>query len=164
LTPFLDAERGGRRRLMLFGGMVGAVLLAALLAVVQLVVLKMLPFDNKSEFQVVVDLPEGAPLERTNALLVELAQSLVEVPEVMHVQGYAGTAAPVNFNGLVRQYYLRGGANVGDLQVNLVDKHERSRKSHDIARAVRPALAEIGKKYGASIKVTEVPPGPPVMA
>jgi multidrug efflux pump subunit AcrB len=164
LTPFLDAERGGRRRLMLFGGMVGAVLLAALLAVVQLVVLKMLPFDNKSEFQVVVDLPEGAPLERTNALLVELAQALVEVPEVMHVQGYAGTAAPVNFNGLVRQYYLRGGANVGDLQVNLVDKHERSRKSHDIARAVRPALAEIGKKYGASIKVTEVPPGPPVMA
>ena len=82
----------------------------------------------------------------------------------MHVQGYAGTAAPVNFNGLVRQYYLRGGANVGDLQVNLVDKHARSRKSHDIARAVRPALAEIGRKYDASIKVTEVPPGPPVMA
>jgi multidrug efflux pump subunit AcrB len=164
LTPFLDAERGGRRRLMLFAGMVAAVLFAALLAVLQLVVLKMLPFDNKSEFQVVVDLPEGAPLEHTNALLVELAQSLVDVPEVMHVQGYAGTAAPVNFNGLVRQYYLRSGANVGDLQVNLVDKHARSRKSHDIARDVRPALAAIGKKYGASIKVTEVPPGPPVMA
>ncbi len=164
LTPFLDAERGGRRRLMLFGGMLAAVLFAALLAVLQLVVLKMLPLDNKSEFQVVVDLPEGAPLERTNALLVELAQALVDVPEVMHVQGYAGTAAPVNFNGLVRQYYLRGGANVGDLQVNLVDKHARSRKSHDIARAVRPALAEIGRKYDASIKVTEVPPGPPVMA
>nr|AGC71162.1 acriflavin resistance protein [uncultured bacterium A1Q1_fos_600] len=164
LTPFLDTERGGRRRLMLFGGMIAAVLFAALLAVLQLVVLKMLPLDNKSEFQVVVDLPEGAPLERTNALLVELAQALVDVPEVRHVQGYAGTAAPVNFNGLVRQYYLRSGANVGDLQVNLVDKHERSRKSHDIARAVRPALAAIGKKYGASIKVTEVPPGPPVMA
>jgi multidrug efflux pump subunit AcrB len=164
LTPFLDPERGARRRLMLFGGMVAAVLLAALLAVVQLVVLKMLPFDNKSEFQVVVDLPEGAPLERTNALLVDLAQILVDVPEVRHVQGYAGTAAPVNFNGLVRQYYLRSGANVGDLQVNLVDKHERTRKSHDIARALRPALTAIGKKYAASIKVTEVPPGPPVMA
>jgi multidrug efflux pump subunit AcrB len=164
LTPYLDSERGGRRRLLLFGGMIAAVLFAALLAVLQLVVLKMLPLDNKSEFQVVVDLPEGAPLERTNALLVELAQVLVDVPEVMHVQGYAGTAAPVNFNGLVRQYYLRTGANAGDLQINLVDKHARSRKSHDIARAVRPALTEIGKKYGASIKVTEVPPGPPVMA
>ncbi|HWT16568.1 MAG TPA: efflux RND transporter permease subunit [Patescibacteria group bacterium] len=164
LLPFLDRERGGRRRLMLFGGMVAAVLLAAMLAVLQLVVLKMLPFDNKSEFQVVVDLPEGTPLERTNALLIELAQSLVVVPEVMHVQGYAGTASPVNFNGLVRQYYLRSGAHVGDLQVNLVDKHDRSRKSHEIARALRPQLADIGRKYGASVKIAEVPPGPPVMA
>ncbi len=164
LLPFLDRERGSRRRLMLFGGMVAAVLLAALLAVAQLVVLKMLPFDNKSEFQVVVDLPEGAPLERTNALLIELAQSLTDVHEVMHVQGYAGTASPVNFNGLVRQYYLRSGAHVGDLQVNLVDKHARSRKSHDIARALRPQLAAIGARYGASVKIAEVPPGPPVMA
>lgn len=164
LTPFLDRERGGRRRLMLFGGMASAVVIAALLAVAQLVVLKMLPFDNKSEFQVVVDLPEGTPLERTNALLIELAQSLADVPEVIHVQGYAGTASPVNFNGLVRQYYLRSGANVGDLQVNLVDKHARSRKSHDIARALRPQLAAIGGKYGASVKIAEVPPGPPVMA
>jgi multidrug efflux pump subunit AcrB len=164
LAPFLDAKHGARRRLFLFGGMIVAVLLAALLAVLQLVVLKMLPFDNKSEFQVVVDVPEGAPLERTNALLVELAQALVEVPEVLDVQGYAGTAAPVNFNGLVRQYYLRSGANVGDLQVNLVGKSERSRKSHEIARAVRPTLVAIGDRYGASIKVTEVPPGPPVMA
>uniref|UniRef100_UPI002148A712 efflux RND transporter permease subunit n=1 Tax=Tahibacter caeni TaxID=1453545 RepID=UPI002148A712 len=164
LAPFLDPARGGRHRLLLFGGMAAAVLFAALLAVFELVVLKMLPFDNKSEFQVVADLPEGTPLERTNALLIELAQALVDVPEVTHVQGYAGTAAPVNFNGLVRQYYLRSGANVGDLQVNLVDKHDRSRKSHDIARAVRPRLADIGRRYGASIKVTEVPPGPPVMA
>ena len=164
LGPFLDAERGGRRRLMLFGGIVGALALSALLAVFQFVVLKMLPFDNKSEFQVVVDLPEGSTLERTNALLVDLATALGDVPEVTHVQGYAGTASPVNFNGLVRQYYLRAGSNVGDLQVNLVDKHERSRKSHDIARAVRPKLAEIGARYGASVKLSEVPPGPPVMA
>ncbi|HEX5755261.1 MAG TPA: efflux RND transporter permease subunit, partial [Arenimonas sp.] len=164
LRPFLHEDLGARRRTWLFTGIVGAVLLSAGLAVVQLVVLKMLPFDNKSEFQVVVDLPEGAPLERSNALLLELAAVLREVPEVRDLQGYAGTSAPVNFNGLVRQYYLRRGSNLGDLQVNLVDKSERSRKSHDIARAVRPQLAEIGRRYGASVKVVEVPPGPPVLA
>ncbi|KFN51744.1 hypothetical protein N790_04105 [Arenimonas malthae CC-JY-1] len=164
LRPFLDPAKGCKRRRSLFLGIGIAVLAAASLAVVQLVVLKMLPFDNKSEFQVVVDLPEGTPLERTNALLLELAQSLATVPEVMDIQGYAGTSAPVNFNGLVRQYYLRQGANVGDLQVNLVDKHERDRQSHEIALAVRPALAAIGRAYGASVKVVEVPPGPPVMA
>jgi len=164
LRPFLHAERGGRRRLALFGGMALLVLLAAGLAAVQLVVLKMLPFDNKSEFQVVVDLPEGSPVERTNALLLELAASVSELPEVLSVQGYAGSSAPINFNGLVRQYYLRRDANMGDLQVNLVDRRERSRKSHDIAREVRPALAAIGERYGASVKVVEVPPGPPVMA
>ena len=164
LRPFLDPAKGGKRRRGLFLGIGIAVLAAASLAVVQLVVLKMLPFDNKSEFQVVVDLPEGTPLERTNALLLELSQALATVPEVMDIQGYAGTSAPVNFNGLVRQYYLRQGANVGDLQVNLVDKHERDRQSHEIALAVRPTLAAIGQAYGASVKVVEVPPGPPVMA
>jgi multidrug efflux pump subunit AcrB len=164
LRPFLSGDRAPRRRLWLFGGMVAAVLLSASLAVFQLVVLKMLPFDNKSEVQVVVDLPEGSTLETTNALLGELAASVAEFPEVQHVQGYAGTSAPINFNGLVRQYYLRSGANVGDLQVNLVDKHERSRKSHDIARAMRPGLDAIGRRYGASVKVVEVPPGPPVLA
>ena len=164
LRPFLHRERGARRRLWLFAGIVGAVVLSAGLAVVQLVVLKMLPFDNKSEFQVVVDLPEGSTVERTNALLQELALTLAQVPEVANMQGYAGTSAPVNFNGLVRQYYLREGANVGDLQVNLVDKSERSRKSHDIARAVRPALHQIAQRYGAALKVVEVPPGPPVMS
>ncbi|HVH33176.1 MAG TPA: efflux RND transporter permease subunit, partial [Tahibacter sp.] len=163
-APFLDPHRGVRNRRLLFGGLVAAVLVAASLAVFQLVVLKMLPFDNKSEFQVVADLPEGTPLERTNALLVELAQSLVEAPEVRHVQGYAGTAAPVNFNGLVRQYYLRSGANVGELQVNLVDRHARSHKSHDIARRLRPQLAAIAQRYGAALKIAEVPPGPPVLA
>ncbi len=164
LRPFLHCERGGRRRLALFGGMALLVMLSAGLAVVQLVVLKMLPFDNKSEFQVVVDLPEGSPVERTNALLLELAASVSELPEVLSVQGYAGTSAPINFNGLVRQYYLRQDANMGDLQVNLVDRRERERKSHDIARAIRPPLAAIGERYGASVKVVEVPPGPPVMA
>ena len=164
MRPFLDTQRGKRRRRMLFAGIGVAVLAAAGLAVVQLVVLKMLPFDNKSEFQVVVDLPEGTPLERTNALLLDMAQALNQVPEVLDIQGYAGTSAPVNFNGLVRQYYLREGANVGDLQVNLVDKHARDRQSHDIALAVRPMLADIGRRYGASVKVVEVPPGPPVMA
>ncbi|WP_295362797.1 efflux RND transporter permease subunit [Arenimonas sp.] len=164
MRPFLDKDQGSRRRRWLFAGIAGAVVAAAGLAVVQLVVLKMLPFDNKSEFQVVVDLPEGTPLERTNALLLEMAAALEAVPEVLDLQGYAGTSAPVNFNGLVRQYYLRQGANLGDLQVNLVDKHERSRQSHDIARDVRPVLAALGAKYGASVKVVEVPPGPPVMA
>jgi multidrug efflux pump subunit AcrB len=164
LRPFLHRERGARRRGLLFASIVVLLLGSAGLAAVQWVVLKMLPFDNKSEFQIVVDLPEGSPLERTNALLVELAAKIAELPEVLDFQGYAGTSGPVNFNGLVRQYYLREGANVGDLQVNLVDRRERSRKSHDIARAIRPALAEIGARYGASVKVVEVPPGPPVMA
>ncbi len=164
MRPCLDPQHGRGRRRRLFFGIGAAVLGAASLAVVQLVVLKMLPFDNKSEFQVVVDLPEGTPLERTNALLLALAAELEKVPEVQDIQGYAGTSAPVNFNGLVRQYTLRQGPTMGDLQVNLVDKHARDRQSHEIARAVRPALAAIGSTYGASVKVVEVPPGPPVMA
>ncbi len=164
MRPFLDRERGGRRRLWLFGCMAGLVVLAASLAVVQLVVLKMLPFDNKSELQVVVDLPEGRTLEDTNALLTELAAVVDTVPEVLDYQGYAGTSAPMNFNGLVRQYFLRSGSNVGDLQVNLVDKHARKRQSHDIARALRPALDAVGRRHGASVKVVEVPPGPPVLS
>lgn len=164
MRPFLDAAKGSRRRARLFLGIAGAVLLSVGLVVVQLVVLKMLPFDNKSELQIVVDLPEGTPLERTNALLLELATAVRERPEVADVQGYAGTSAPVNFNGLVRQYYLREGANLGDLQVNLVDKHDRREKSHDIARALRPALQAIAERYHAALKVVEVPPGPPVLA
>ena len=164
MRPFLDRDSGGRRRLWLFGGIATLVVLAASLAAVQLVVLKMLPLDNKSELQVVVDLPEGRTLEDTNALLTELASVIDAVPEVLDYQGYAGTSAPMNFNGLVRQYFLRNGSNVGDLQVNLVDKHERDRKSHEIARALRPKLAAVGKRHGASVKVVEVPPGPPVLS
>ena len=164
MRPFLDAKQGGRRRWKLFAGIGAAVALSVGLVVVQLVVLKMLPFDNKSELQIVVDLPEGTPLERTNALLLELAAELRGRPEVLDVQGYAGTSAPVNFNGLVRQYYLREGAALGDLQVNLVDKHDRDDQSHDLARAWRPALQAIAARYGAALKVVEVPPGPPVLA
>ncbi|MDE1960543.1 MAG: efflux RND transporter permease subunit [Xanthomonadaceae bacterium] len=164
MTPFLDATRGVRRRRFLFATMGVLVMLAASLVVFRAVILKMLPFDNKSEFQVVVDMPEGSTLESTNRLLSELAHALDAVPEVLNYQAYAGTAAPINFNGLVRQYYLRSAPIDGDLQVNLVDKHLRQRKSHDVALAVRPMLAKIGARYRASVKVVEVPPGPPVLA
>jgi multidrug efflux pump subunit AcrB len=164
LLPFLDEHRGSRLRRLLYAGMLVAVILAASLTVMKLVVLKMLPFDNKSEIQLVVDLPEGRTLEQTNALLMELGQVAAGIPEVLDFQGYAGTSAPMNFNGLVRQYFLRGGSNVGDLQVNLVDKHHRDRQSHDIARELRPLVAAVGERHGASVKVVEVPPGPPVLS
>ena len=165
MTPFLTGENARKRRHRLYWGTAAAIGVAVLLAVVQLVVLKMLPFDNKSEFQVVVNMPEGTPVEKTARVLTALATIVREVPEVTNYQAYAGTAAPINFNGLVRQYYLRSDSNQGDLQVNLLDKHARSRKSHDIARAVRTALAVEGKRLGAaSVQVVEVPPGPPVQA
>ena len=164
LRPFLDARDGGRRRTALYAGIGLALAASVSLALLQWVVLKMLPFDNKSEFQVVLDMPEGSSLERTNSVLLELSEALLEVPEVRHVQGYVGTSAPVNFNGLVRQYYLREGPGLGDLQVNLADKSERQRQSHDIALAVRPRLQAIAARHGAALKVVEVPPGPPVLA
>ena len=165
MTPFLAGTDARKRRHRLYLGTAGAIVVAVLLAVFQLVVLKMLPFDNKSEFQVVVNMPQGTPVEGTARVLAGLAAIVRQVPEVTDYQAYAGTAAPINFNGLVRQYFLRGDANQGDLQVNLVDKSDRSRKSHDIARAIRPALAAEGKRLGAaSVQVVEVPPGPPVQA
>ncbi|TAM89746.1 MAG: efflux RND transporter permease subunit [Candidimonas sp.] len=164
MTPFLRGQHAARRRALLFGA-VGLLVLGAVgLVAVRAVILKMLPFDNKSEFQVVVDMPEGGTLQTTNQVLVQMGHALDHVPEVLNYQGYAGTSAPVTFNGLVRQYSLRSGPVVGDLQVNLVDRSERERQSHAIARAVRPMLARIGARYGASVKVVEVPPGPPVLA
>jgi len=156
MRPFLrgDAGRGYRRWLGL--GIAGAIALSVLLVPLNLVVLKMLPFDNKSEFQVIVDMPTGTPVEATAALLRDLAVEVAKVPEVTDYQAYAGLAAPINFNGLVRQYYLRSGGEVGDLQVNLVDKHQRSRKSHEIAQALHPALDAIARRSGADIKVVEV--------
>ncbi len=164
MRPFLTGGRGKRARAWLYGGLGAVIVLALLLAAAQLVVLKMLPFDNKSEFQVIVDMPEGTAVEVTAELLDRLAGSIETVPEVTDYQVYAGTAAPINFNGLVRQYYLRSGGNVGDIQVNLVDKKYRQRSSHEIASAVRGELATIGRRYGASVKVVEVPPGPPVIS
>ena len=124
----------------------------------------MLPFDNKSEFQVVVDMPAGTPLERTAGVLRELGAFLAAQPEVRHYQAYAGTASPINFNGLMRQYYLRSGGEVGDLQVALHDKAHRAEKSHAIVKRLRPGLQEIGRRLGANVKLVEVPPGPPVLA
>jgi multidrug efflux pump subunit AcrB len=164
LAPFLSRTRGRRARWILLVGVVLAIMLSVGLALMQRVVLKMLPFDNKSEFQVVVDMPAGTPVENTAAVLHEMGAYLATVPEVTDFQGYAGTATPINFNGLVRQYYLRQAPENGDLQVNLVGKHERDRKSHDIALAVRPELARIAEKHRARVKVVEVPPGPPVLA
>ena len=164
MRPFLGGDSGKRARTWLYGGLTAVIALAVILVFTQLVVLKMLPFDNKSEFQVIVDMPEGTPVEETARVLDELARSIESVPEVTDYQVYAGTAAPINFNGLVRQYYLRSGGNVGDIQVNLVDKHYRDRSSHEIARAVRDELAPIGLSNNASVKVVEVPPGPPVIS
>jgi multidrug efflux pump subunit AcrB len=124
---------------------------------------KMLPFDNKSEFQVILKTPEGTTLEQTTQVAREMAEAIRTVPEVSDFQIYAGTAAPFNFNGLVRHYYLRSGPNLADIQVNLVGKGERSDQSHAIAKRVRPAVAAIAAKYGATVAVAEVPPGPPVL-
>ncbi len=164
LEPFVDPARGSRRRVLLGAGIVAAIVLSVSLAAVQWVVLKMLPFDNKSEFQVVVDLPAGAPVEATAAALADLAAHVATLDEVTDVQAYAGTASPINFNGLVRQYDLRTNPEQGDLQVNLVDRGDRARQSHEIALAVRPALEAIGRQHGAKVKVVEVPPGPPVLS
>jgi multidrug efflux pump subunit AcrB len=161
LGPFIASARN--RRLLLYA-ILALILGSVSLAGVKLVVLKMLPFDDKSEFQVVVDMPAGTPLEVTAAALHELGAQLVSVPEVTDYQAYAGLSAPINFNGLVRQYYLRALPEQGDLQVNLVGKDKRSRKSHDIAQSVRPRLEEIGRRWGANVKVVEVPPGPPVLS
>ena len=161
LTPLLDSAR---KRWLLLAGILAALVLSVGLAMVQWVVMKMLPFDNKSEFQVVVEMPAGTPLEGTAAALHDLGAFLSSQPEVVNLQAYAGTASPITFNGLVRQYYLRADAEQGDLQVNLTDKAHRSEKSHAIAQRLRPELDRIGERHNARIKVVEVPPGPPVMS
>jgi len=136
---------------------------SASLVAIGWVKVKMLPFDNKSEFQVVVDMPEGSTLEETAAVTREIGVVVAAVPEVMNYQMYVGTSSPYNFNGLVRHYFLRRGANQADLQVNLVPKGERKSQSHDIARRVRPAIQAVAARYGANVKIAEVPPGPPVL-
>ena len=128
------------------------------------VTLKMLPFDNKSEFQVVIDMPEGTSLERTYVVTQEIAEYLSKQKLVKNYQGYVGTASPISFNGLMRHYDLRRGDNVADIQVNLVDKKERNIQSHEIVKELRPAVQAIARKYDANVKMVEIPPGPPVLS
>ena len=156
-------ESGWKRWGFLLGTAV--ILLASLvLFYTRSVEVKMLPFDNKNEVQVIIDMPEGTTLERTDAVAQEVGLALLEVPEVYDYQIYSGTNAPINFNGLVRSYDLRETSNVADIQVNLVDKSLRSDQSHDIAKRMRPLVQKVGEKYDANVKVVEVPPGPPVLS
>jgi len=161
LGPLIDNKQKRRKVL----GTVGLLLvLAVMLVPLKMVTVKMLPFDNKSELQVIVDMPESSTLERTAALTHEMGDYLQTVPEVTDYEIYDGTSAPYNFNGLVRHYFLRSGSNVADIQVNLAPKGDRSAQSHEIAKRLRPALKEIGDRYGARVKVAEIPPGPPVLS
>ncbi|WP_372751028.1 efflux RND transporter permease subunit [Labilibaculum sp.] len=148
-----------------FIGIISFLLLASTtLIYFKQVAVKMLPFDNKNEFQVIIDMPEGTTLERTAVVTKELAAYISEQENVVNYQSYVGTAAPMNFNGLVRHYDLRRGSNVADIQVNLTHKNDRDEQSHDIAKEMRPGLQKIGEKFNANVKVVEVPPGPPVMS
>jgi len=161
MTPLI------RSRALRYGFLVTvAVLLAASVALlfVRFVTVKMLPFDNKSEVQIVIDAPEGFSLERTGAAAREIAAVFRELPEVTDYQVYVGTSAPFNFNGLVRHYFLRSGANVADIQVNLVDKGKRTLESHDIAKRIRELVVPVAERLGVNVKVAEVPPGPPVLS
>ena len=162
IGPFLLGKGARKARIGLAAGVFVLIGIAVALPIGQLVVLKMLPFDNKSEFQVMVDMPEGTPVEQTQRVLQDLSRYLATVSEVEHLQLYAGTNAPMNFNGLVRHYFQRNSQELGDIQVNLVDKKHRKRDSHSIALSVREELQQIGAPYQANIKVVEVPPGPPV--
>ncbi len=153
----------GRRRMFLVG-VVALLLLACLLVPLKLVKVKMLPFDNKSEFQVVIDMPDGTPLEKTLAAAQEIGFYLGGNREVENYQVYAGTSGPYNFNGLVRHYFLRRGPNKADIQVNLRPVEERSKQSHEIAKEMRGPIQEVAKRWGARVKVSEVPPGPPVLS
>ncbi len=160
MTPLL--KKPGVRFVFLAG--VFLLLLASCsLVYFKFVRVKMLPFDNKSEFQIVIDMPEGSTLEETYHLTRDIGNYLSTVPEVTDYEGYVGTSGPFNFNGLVRHYFLRQQSNQADIQVNLAPKNARKAQSHDIAKRVRPFVDEIGKKYQARIKVVEIPPGPPVM-
>ncbi len=163
-TPYLDDAQGKKRRAKLGLVVAFAIALSMALPILGAVVLKMLPFDNKSEVQIVVDMPSGSALEHTAALLHDISAYLQTVPEVKSYQAYAGASAPINFNGLVRQYYLRREGDMGDIQVNLVDKHHRDDKSHVIATRIRPDIVAIAQRYNADVKVVEVPPGPPVLS
>ena len=158
-APMLESKR----KQYIFLGVTTVLLLGSVsLFFTKTVTVKMLPFDNKNEMQVVIDMPEGTTLERTAVVAKEIGQFLSTQDKVVNYQNYVGTSAPITFNGLVRHYDLRSGSNVADIQVNLIDKKKRKEQSHDIAKDLRPHIQEIGEKFGANVKVVEVPPGPPV--
>jgi multidrug efflux pump subunit AcrB len=160
MGPLIHSRRG---RWSFLAG-IGLLLLGSMATVgLGWVKVKMLPFDNKSEFQVILNMPEGSSLEKTAAVAREMAAAIRTEPEVTDYQIYTGIASPYNFNGLVRHYFMRRGAHVADIQVNLTGKHERKAQSHDIAKRVRPAVAAIAERYGARVAIAEVPPGPPVL-
>lgn len=159
--PLLDSSK---KRWVILGTTVLLLLGSVTMFFTKSVAVKMLPFDNKNEFQIVIDMPEGTTLERTSAVTKEIAQYLTTIPEVVNYQNYVGTSAPITFNGLVRHYDMRGGSNMADIQVNLLNKKDRKMQSHDIAKKVRPFIQEIAKKNGANVKIVEVPPGPPVLS
>jgi len=153
------------KKAFLFIGFVALLLFGSLyLFMAKKTIVKMLPYDNKAELQIIIDTPEGTTLENTAKVAREIGDYLRTVPEVSDYEIYAGTSAPFNFNGLVRHYFMRRGQNVADIQVNFVSKHKRKKKSHELAKEIRIPVQEIAKKYGANVKITEIPPGPPVLA
>jgi multidrug efflux pump subunit AcrB len=160
MTPLIASAK---RRYQFLAALVVLLLVSMSLVYVGWVKVKMLPFDNKSEFQIILNMPEGSSLERTAQAAREIAATVRTEPEVTDYEIYAGVASPFNFNGLVRHYFMRRGANVADLQINLVPKGQRKAQSHDIAKRVRPRVAEIATKFGARVAMAEVPPGPPVL-
>ncbi len=161
MRPLLASRR--RARLFL-AAMVGALVVSILLVVTGLVPVKMLPYDNKNELQLVVDMPEGTTLEATDAVMDDFDALLARVPEVATYETYAGTTSPFDFNGMVRHYYLRRGANQADIRLNLAPKERRVQSSHQIALRLRPLVEAIARAHGAKVKIVEVPPGPPVFA
>ena len=160
MTPLIASQRN---RILFFIGVIVLLLISVALVPLGLVRVKMLPFDNKSELQVIVNMPDGTPLEQTLRVTQALGAELARQPGVLNYQEYAGTSGPYNFNGLVRHYYMRRQPNEADIQVNLLPAKQRSEQSHEIAKRLRPLLDAVGNKYGARIQVTEVPPGPPVL-
>lgn len=161
ITPFLESRR---RSAIFLAAIVVALVLSVLLVIVKLVPVKMLPFDNKNEFLVLIDMPEGTTLETTDKVSAELERYLSTVNEVRDLESYVGKGSPIDFNGMVRQYYFRQGSYVADIRVNLLEKEERAFQSHAIVLRIRPDIEVIGKKYGANVKIVEVPPGPPVFS
>ena len=156
--------RSRRAAWLFLGGVLLAFVASALLAVVGAVPLKMLPFDNKNELALVIDMPRGTSLEATDAVAREVGRYLATVPEVTDYESYVGVASPMDFNGMVRHYYLRRGGHVGDIRINFLPKEARAQQSHEIALRIRPAIERIGQAHGANLKIVEAPPGPPVLS